>query len=299
MSGPTYIDDLESESIHILREVAASFERPVLLYSVGKDSTCLLHLSRKAFHPAPIPFTALHVDTTFKFAEMYAWRDHACREAGVELRVHTQRDGSRLRVNPGEFGLERCCGIWKTRGLLDALAEGGHDASIGGARRDEERSRAKERVFSLRNASGAWDPRRQRPEPWRLYNPRIAPGEHVRVFPLSNWTELDVWRYIDRESVPVVSLYFSARRRVVLRGGQPVPVSARAPARPGEAVEEVMCRFRTLGCVPCTGAVFSSATTVAEVVAELERERTSERATRAIDHDRTGSMEIKKREGYF
>ncbi len=295
----TLLDDLEAESVHVLREVAATCERPVLLYSAGKDSSCLLHLARKAFHPAAPPFPALHVDTTFKFDEMYELRDRACRAAGLELRVHEQRDGRRLDMNPARFGLERCCGLWKTRGLLDALAEGGFDAAIGGARRDEERSRAKERVVSLRDASGAWDPRRQRPEPWRLYNARTGPGEHVRVFPLSSWTELDVWRYVAREGVEVSSLYFAAPRPVVVRGGQLVPVSARAPARPGEVVEEVTCRFRTLGCVPCTGAVRSTARSVDEVIAELERERTSERATRLIDHDRAGSMELKKREGYF
>lgn len=293
------LDALEAESIHIIREAAAEFERPALLYSVGKDSTVLAHLARKAFAPARVPFPLLHVDTTFKFDEMYAFRDRFCRDSGLTLRVAVSAAGRRLDATPQALGIDRCCGAWKTRGLLDALAEGGHDAALGGARRDEEGSRAKERVWSRRDAHGAWDPRRQRPEPWTACNPRLAPGESVRVFPLSSWTELDVWRYVERQGLEVVDLYFARPRPVVERQGQLVPVSPRAPARPGEVVQEVRCRFRTLGCVPCTGAVRSSATTVAEVVAELEAERVSERATRLIDHDRAASMERKKREGYF
>jgi sulfate adenylyltransferase subunit 2 len=293
------LERLEAESIHIFREVVAEFERPVMLYSVGKDSSVMLRLAQRAFHPGKLPFPLLHVDTTFKFDEMYAFRDRLCAELGADLRIAVQEDGPRRGMNPFTFGIEACCGVWKTRGLLDALAAGRHDAAFGGARREEERSRAKERIYSFRDAHGQWDPRGQRPEPWNLYNGRLRPGESIRVFPLSNWTELDVWRYIEREAIPVVPLYFAAPRRVVVRGEQLIPVDARVPARAGEVVEEVLCRFRTLGCVPCTGAVRSRATTVRAVIEELERERASERATRLIDHDRAGSMELKKREGYF
>ena len=295
----SHLEQLEAESIHILREVVAEFERPVMLYSVGKDSSCMLRLAQKAFFPGKLPFPLLHVDTTFKFDEMYAFRDRMAREVGFELLVHQQKDGAPLGMNPFQFGTQRCCAVWKTQGLLDGLAAGRFEAAFGGARRDEERSRAKERIYSFRDAHGQWDPKNQRPEPWSLYNGRIHPGESIRVFPLSNWTELDVWRYIAREEIPVVPLYFAAPRQVVVKGEQLIPFDARTPARPGERIETVMCRFRSLGCVPCTGAVRSDADTVPKILAELERERASERANRVIDHDRDGSMELKKREGYF
>ncbi len=293
------LGELEAEAIHVLREVAAEFERPVMMYSVGKDSSVLLRLAQKAFAPGRIPFPLLHVDTEYKFAEMYAFRDRVCREAGVELRVHANRAALDAGANPWDLGTQRCCGQLKTRGLLDALAEGNYDALIGGARREEERSRAKERIFSWRDRHGQWDPRNQRPELWNLYNGRLHPGESIRAFPLSNWTELDIWRYIGEERIPVVPLYFAAEREVVVRAGQLIPVGAKTRLQAGEKAERVMCRFRTLGCYPCTGAVRSEAKSVAEIIIELEATRRSERTTRVIDHDADGSMEQKKREGYF
>jgi sulfate adenylyltransferase subunit 2 len=293
------LDRLEAESIHILREAAAAFERPVMMYSVGKDSSVLLRLSQKAFHPGSIPYPLLHVDTSYKFPEMYAFRDRTCAALGLELIVHRNEAALDAKTNPWSLGTVACCGQLKTKGLLDALAAGSFDAVIGGARREEERSRAKERIFSYRDRHGQWDPKSQRPELWNLYNTRVGPGESVRVFPLSNWTELDIWRYIEREEIPVVPLYFAAERAMVRRGTQLIPALGEMPLRPGEAPEKVLCRFRTLGCMPCTGAVASSARTVAEIIAELETARTSERITRLIDHDRDGSMEQKKREGYF
>jgi sulfate adenylyltransferase subunit 2 len=291
--------ELEAEAIHVLREVAAEFERPVMMYSVGKDSSVLLRLAQKAFAPGRIPFPLLHVDTEYKFAEMYAFRDRVCRDAGVELRVYANRAALDAGANPWDLGTQRCCGQLKTRGLLEALAEGNYDALIGGARREEERSRAKERIFSFRDRHGQWDPRNQRPELWNIYNGRLHPGESIRAFPLSNWTELDVWRYIADERIPVVPLYFAAEREVVVRGGQLIPVGAKTRLVSGEKAEKVMCRFRTLGCYPCTGAVRSEAKNVEEIIAELEETRRSERTTRVIDHDADGSMEQKKREGYF
>jgi sulfate adenylyltransferase subunit 2 len=293
------LTELEAEAIHIFREVAAEFERPVMMYSVGKDSSTLLRLAQKAFAPGRVPFPLLHVDTEYKFPEMYAFRDRVCREAGVELRVHANRQALDAGANPWDLGTVRCCGHLKTRGLLDALAAGSYDALIGGARREEERSRAKERVFSFRDRFGQWDPRSQRAELWGLYNGRVHPGESIRVFPLSNWTELDIWRYIAAESIPVVPLYFAAEREVVARGGQLIPVGQKTRLQPGEKPERTMCRFRTLGCYPCTGAVRSTAVTVEEIIAELEETRRSERTTRIIDYDTDGSMEQKKREGYF
>ncbi len=290
---------LEAESIHILREVAAEFERPVLMYSVGKDSSVLLRLAQKAFHPGRIPFPLLHVDTDYKFPEMYAFRDRTCAEAGVELRVFRNETAIAADTNPWDLGTVRCCGLLKTQGLLDALEAGNYDAVIGGARREEERSRAKERIYSFRDRLGQWDPRNQRPELWNLYNGRIQPGESIRVFPLSNWTELDVWRYIEAESIPVVPLYFAAERTVVRRHGQLLPIGGNTRLLPGEAPEHVTIRYRSLGCYPCTGAVESQARTVADIIAELETTRYSERVTRVIDHDQEGSMEQKKREGYF
>jgi sulfate adenylyltransferase subunit 2 len=290
---------LEAESIHILREVAAEFERPVLMYSVGKDSSVLLRLAQKAFHPGRIPFPALHIDTAFKFPEMYAFRDRVCAEAGIELRVMGNAAAIAAGTNPWDVGTVNCCGLLKTQGLLDALRAGNYDAAIGGARREEERSRAKERIYSFRDAHGQWDPKNQRPELWNLYNGCIHPGESIRVFPLSNWTELDVWRYIALEDIAVVPLYLAAQRDVVRRGGQLLPVGAKTRLLPGERVERLHVRFRSLGCYPCTGAIESAAATVADIVAELETTRYSERVTRVIDHDRDGSMEQKKREGYF
>ena len=295
----TVLDRLEAESIHIFREAAAEGQKPVMMYSVGKDSSVMLRLAQKAFHPGRIPFPLLHVDTGFKFPEMYAFRDRVCAEAGVDLIVHRNERAIGAGANPYDLGTFACCGQLKTEGLLGALAKGGFDVVIGGARREEERSRAKERIFSFRDRHGQWDPRAQRPELWNLYNTRIGPGESLRVFPLSNWTELDIWRYIERERIPVVPLYFAAPREVVRRGGQLIPADARTRLMPGEKPERVVSRFRTLGCSPCTGAVESSAANVADIIAELEHAKHSERITRIIDHDQDGSMEQKKREGYF
>ncbi|MFO1413414.1 MAG: sulfate adenylyltransferase subunit CysD [Burkholderiales bacterium] len=290
---------LEAESVHILREVAAEFERPVLMYSVGKDSSVLLRLAQKAFHPGKIPFPLLHVDTDYKFPEMYAFRDRTCADLGVELRVFRNEAAIAAGANPWDLGTVKCCGLLKTQGLLDALKAGNYDAVIGGARREEERSRAKERIYSFRDRLGQWDPRNQRPELWNLYNGRIHPGESIRVFPLSNWTELDIWRYIDAEAIPVVPLYFAAERAVVRRNGQLLPLGAKTRLLPGEVEERTTIRYRSLGCYPCTGAVESDARTVRDIIAELETTRFSERVTRVIDHDQEASMEQKKREGYF
>jgi sulfate adenylyltransferase subunit 2 len=290
---------LEAESIHILREVAAEFERPVMMYSIGKDSSVLLHLARKAFHPGRVPFPLLHIDTAYKFAEMYEFRDRVCAQQGLDLRVMTNAEAIAAGTNPWDQGTVRCCSLLKTQGLLRGLEAGRYDAVIGGARREEERSRAKERIFSFRDVHGQWDPKNQRPELWNLYNGRIHPGESIRVFPLSNWTELDIWRYVGREGIEVVPLYFAAEREVIRRGGQLIPVADRTRMLPGERAERMTVRFRTLGCYPCTGAVASSARTVAEIIDELTESRYSERITRVIDHDQDGSMEQKKREGYF
>ena len=284
---------LEAESLHIIREVAAEFARPVMLYSIGKDSSVMLRLAQKAFYPAPIPFPLLHVDTTYKFREMITFRDRYARQVGARLIVHTNKDAI-------ADGTQRCCGLLKTKSLLDALEAGGFDAAFGGARRDEERSRAKERIFSLRDPKGQWDPKRQRPELWHLLNGRIRPGESIRVFPLSNWTELDVWHYIQVEQIPVVPLYFAQERDVVVRGNSLILREQDfVPLLPGEHTERVMCRMRSLGCSPCTGAVRSTADTVPKIIQELISIRQSERQLRVIDHDQDGSMEMKKREGYF
>ena len=295
-----YLQELEAESIHILREVAASFRKPVILYSIGKDSSVLLHLALKAFFPAKPPFAILHVDTTWKFREMIAFRDRRMAELGLDLTVHVNQQGVAQGIGPVSHGPGVHTDIMKTQALIQALELHGFDAAIGGARRDEEASRAKERVFSLRSAAHRWDPRRQRPEIWRLYNGRLNPGESVRVFPLSNWTELDVWTYIAQENIPVVPLYFAADRLVVERNGMLIKVDDdRLPLLPGEQPQQRRIRFRTLGCYPLTGAVDSRAASVPEIVAELAAAHTSERQGRAIDHDQDGSMERKKREGYF
>jgi sulfate adenylyltransferase subunit 2 len=293
------LDELESEAIHIIREATAEFERPVMMYSIGKDSSVMLHLARKAFAPGQIPFPLLHVDTRYKFPEMTAFRDAAALKHGFTLQVHHSRPENDHGVNPWDLGTVRCCASLKTRGLLDTLEQGRFDAVMGGARRDEERSRAKERVFSFRDSHGQWEPRRQRPEFWSLYNTRLNSGESMRIFPLSNWTELDVWRYILREGIEVVPLYFAAERNVVERGGQLIPIGLGTRLQPGEVPVSRLCRYRTLGCYPCTGAIASKAATVEEIIAELEQTRLSERTTRIIDHDQDGSMERKKRDGYF
>lgn len=299
MKVPTHLDRLEAEGIHIMREVVAEAERPVMLYSVGKDSAVMLHLARKAFHPSPPPFPLLHVDTTWKFRAMYELRDRMAREAGVELLVHQNPEAKERGINPFDHGPLHT-DMWKTEGLKQALDEHGFDAAFGGARRDEEKSRAKERVFSFRSANHRWDPKNQRPELWRLYNARKRRGESIRVFPLSNWTELDVWQYIRREGIPIVPLYFAAERPTVERDGLLLMVDdERFRLRPGEAPTMRSIRFRTLGCYPLSGAVESTASTLTEVIQEMLLTTTSERQGRAIDHDQAASMEKKKREGYF
>jgi len=298
--SPPHLRRLESEAIFIMREVAATFERPVMLYSIGKDSSVMLHLALKAFHPAPPPFPLLHVDTTWKFHEMIRFRDETAKKFNLDLRVHTNEDGRSRNVNPFDQGSAQYTQIMKTEALKQALEAGRYDAAFGGARRDEEKSRAKERIFSFRSANHGWDPKNQRPELWSLYNTRVKPDESIRVFPLSNWTELDIWQYILAEGIDIVPLYFSAERPVVVRSGQLIMVDdARMRLLPGEVPEKRNVRFRTLGCYPLTAAVESNATTLDEIVAEMFVARTSEREGRLIDHDETGSMELKKREGYF
>jgi sulfate adenylyltransferase subunit 2 len=300
MSVRTHLQQLEAESIHIMREVAAECQRPVLLYSIGKDSSVLLRLAQKAFFPAPIPFPLLHIDTTYKFKEMIEFRDRYTAEIGAKLIVHTNRAAINEGANPFAWGTQRCCGGLKTAGLLEGLREGGYDAAIGGARRDEERSRAKERVFSFRDTRGQWDPRNQRPELWNIFNTRIHAGESLRVFPLSNWTEIDIWQYIYAENIPIVPLYFAKLRPMLIRGDSLLPIEQQfVPRLPGEEPKMVMCRMRSLGCSPCTGAIYSEADTVPKIIEELVTMRRSERQNRVIDHDQDGSMEIKKQEGYF
>lgn len=296
----SHLDRLEAESLHILREVAAEFQNPVLLYSVGKDSSVLLHLLLKAFYPARPPIPLLHVDTGWKFREMIAFRDQRATETGVELRVHQNPDGVAQGINPISHGATVHTDVMKTQALKQALDKYGFDAAIGGARRDEEKSRAKERIFSFRNAQHRWDPKRQRPELWNLYNARIHKGESVRAFPLSNWTELDIWLYIYRENIPVPSLYLAAQRPVVERDGALIMVDDdRLPLRDGEVPMHKQVRFRTLGCYPLTGAIESQADTLEKIIAEMLVATTSERQGRVIDHDPTASMEKKKQEGYF
>ena len=294
-----HLDLLEAESIQIIREVAAEFANPVMLYSIGKDSSCMVRLAQKAFHPGKIPFPLLHVDTTYKFREMIEFRDNYTKEIGAKLIVHTNTQAIDGGANPLRIGTQKCCGLLKTRALLDALAAGGYDAAFGGARRDEEKSRAKERVYSFRDEFGQWDPKNQRPELWNIYNARVDKGQHIRVFPLSNWTELDVWEYIKRESIPIVPMYFAKPRPMVVRGGSLVSAEQDFMLLPGEKTEMVMCRMRSLGCSPCTGAIRSDADTLDKIIDEMKLVRRSERENRVIDHDQEGSMELKKREGYF
>ncbi|MGZ5444409.1 MAG: sulfate adenylyltransferase subunit CysD [Thermoanaerobaculia bacterium] len=296
----SHLEQLEAESVYILREVVAEFSNPVMLYSIGKDSSVMLHLARKAFRPGRLPFPLLHVDTTWKFQEMISFRDRAARDAGADLLVWTNPEGKRLGVNPFDHGTQRYTHIMKTEALKQALDHYGFDAAFGGARRDEERSRAKERVFSFRDRFHQWDPKNQRPELWSLYNSKIRKGESIRVFPLSNWTELDVWLYIHLEKIPIVPLYLAAERPVVQRESALIMVDdGRLPMLSGERPEMRRVRFRTLGCYPLTGAIESSADTVPRVIEEMLASRSSERQGRVIDHDEAGSMEEKKREGYF
>lgn len=296
----THLQRLEAEAIHIMREVAAEAERPVMLYSVGKDSAVMLHLARKAFYPSRPPFPLLHVDTTWKFRAMYEMRGRMAAELGVDLLVHQNPEAVARGINPFDHGSALHTDLWKTQGLKQALALHGFDAAFGGARRDEEKSRAKERIFSFRNAEQGWDPKSQRPELWRLYNTRKRPGESIRVFPISNWTELDVWQYIHLEQIPIVPLYLAAERPVVERDGALIMVDDdRFPLRPGETPQLRSVRFRTLGCYPLTGAVESTAATVPQIIQEMLLTTTSERQGRVIDHDQSASMEKKKREGYF
>jgi sulfate adenylyltransferase subunit 2 len=296
----SHLKQLEAESIHIMREVAAEFDNPVMMYSIGKDSSVMAHLARRAFHPAKPPFPFLHIDTTWKFREMIEFRDRFAREVGVQMIVHTNPEGAKENITPFTVGSNKYTTIMKTQALLQALNKGGFDAAFGGARRDEERSRAKERIYSFRDRHGQWDPKNQRPELWNLYNSKIVKGESIRVFPLSNWTELDVWLYIHLENIPIVPLYFAKQRPVVERDGTLIMVDDdRIPLKPGEKPRQELVRFRTLGCYPLTGAQRSSATTLPEIIHEMLLARNSERAGRLIDFDEDAAMEMKKREGYF
>jgi len=296
----THLKQLEAESIHIIREVASEFEKPVMLYSIGKDSSVLVRLAQKAFHPAPLPFPLMHIDTTWKFRDMIAFRDRFTKESHLDLIVHTNPDGLRENVNPFDHGSEKYTTVMKTQALVQALKHHGFDAAFGGARRDEEKSRAKERIYSFRDRFQQWDPKNQRPELWNLYNAKVQKGESIRVFPLSNWTELDVWQYLYLENIPIVPLYFAQPRRVVERDGALIMVDdERMRLRPGEQPVEKMIRFRTLGCYPLSGAIESNAATLPEIIREMLLTRQSERQGRLIDHDQDASMERKKREGYF
>jgi sulfate adenylyltransferase subunit 2 len=297
--GLSHLQTLEAESIHILREAVAEFSNPAMLYSIGKDSSVMLRLAQKAFFPGRIPFPLLHVDTSYKFPEMIAFRDSYPKSIGAELIVHRNEEAIARGANPFTLGTQKCCGLLKTKSLLDALQEGGFNAAFGGARRDEEKSRAKERIYSFRDAHGQWDPKNQRPELWNLFNSRIDKNESIRVFPLSNWTELDIWLYIHVENIPIVPLYFAKPREVVIRGSSLVLIHSRDEILPAETSQIVSCRMRSLGCVPCTGAIRSDADTLPTIIEEMVSFRRSERENRAIDHDEEGSMELKKREGYF
>lgn len=296
----SHLRQLEAESIHIIREVAAEFDRPVMLYSIGKDSSVMAHLARKAFHPGKPPFPFLHIDTTWKFREMIEFRDRFAKEHGIEILVHTNQQGVKENINPFDHGSQKYTTVMKTHALLEALAAGEFDAAFGGARRDEEKSRAKERIYSFRDRHGQWDPKNQRPELWNLYNAKITKGESIRAFPLSNWTELDIWLYIHLENIPIVPLYFSKQRPVVERGGQLIMADdERLPLLPGEKPRLERVRFRTLGCYPLTAADRSDAATLPEIIREMLVTRNSERSGRLIDYDEEASMEAKKREGYF
>jgi len=294
-----HLRTLEAESIYILREAVAEFSSTVMLYSIGKDSSVMLRLAQKAFFPGKIPFPLLHVDTGYKFPEMIEFRDSYTREIGAQLIVHRNEEAIQDGANPFSLGTQKCCGLLKTKSLLDALAEGGFTAAFGGARRDEEKSRAKERIYSFRDAQGQWDPKNQRPELWNLFNSRVDKLETIRVFPLSNWTELDIWLYILAENIPIVPLYYAKERETVLRDGSLVVIHDRREVQLGEQPRFVKCRMRSLGCVPCTGAIRSEADTLPKIIEEMISFRRSERENRAIDHDEEGSMELKKREGYF
>lgn len=296
-----FLKQLESESIHIMREVVAEFKNPVMLYSAGKDSSVMVRLAQKAFYPGRFPFPLMHVDTGYKFPEMYTFRDEFCREIGAELIVERNEAWIARGCHPLDIGVDKCCSYLKTAALLDALRKHGFDAAFGGARREEEKSRAKERVFSLRDAFGQWDPKKQRPELWDLYNTRINEGETMRVFPLSNWTERDVWEYIKLEEIPIVPIYYARERDVIRRNGILIPVTSCSVSdgRVDQVIERVMCRFRSLGCIPCTGAIASTATTIDEIIGEVRSATKSERENRVIDLTSDSSMEQKKREGYF
>ncbi len=296
-----HLKQLEAEAIYILRESIAEFKQPVMLYSVGKDSSTMLRLAQKSFYPAAIPFPLMHIDTGYKFPEMYAFRDQIIAQLNLRLIIESNVTAIAQESHPQQLGTDRCCQLLKTQALLDALQKHGFDAAFGGARREEEKSRAKERVVSIRDPLGQWEPRSQRPELWQLYNTQLAPGQSARVFPLSNWTELDIWEYIQAESIPVVPLYFAQTRPMVRQGKQLIPIDTRAQPVKGESplLETVTCRFRSLGCIPCTGAIASTASTVAEIIAELKQATRSERENRLIDRSSESAMEQKKREGYF
>ncbi len=295
----SHLDILESESIYIFREVASEFQNPVLLYSIGKDSSVMLRLAQKAFYPGKIPFPILHVDTGYKFEEMIEFRDNIAKKADLRLIVHRHEDHIQKGMHPSRYGMEKCCRFLKTQALLDAISKYEFDAALGGARREEEKSRAKERVFSFRDEFGAWDPKNQRPELWNLYNTKINKGESVRVFPLSNWTEPDIWNYIKRENIEVVPLYFAKKRKIIRKNGLILLADRFNSAEDAEKIEEAMIRFRTLGCSPCSGAIESNAITVDDIIEEVLSAKYSERENRAIDHDSDNSMEQKKVEGYF
>ncbi len=295
----SHLRRLEAESIHIMREVAAEFANPVMLYSVGKDSAVMLRLAQKAFHPGRLPFPLLHVDTTWKFRAMIEFRDRFCREQGLDLKVWINPEGKAQNINPFDHGSKKHTDVMKTAALKQALNHYQFDAAFGGARRDEEKSRAKERVYSFRDRLHQWDPKNQRPELWNLYNCKVNKGESIRAFPLSNWTELDVWQYIHEDRIPIVPLYFAKPRQVAIRGNTVIPLEANVKLLPDEKPQTVMCRMRSLGCTPCSGAIRSEADTIPKIIDELKEFRRSERENRVIDHDQEGSMELKKREGYF
>ncbi len=295
----SHLDYLESESIYIMREVASEFQNPVMLYSIGKDSSAMLRLAQKAFYPGKIPFPMMHIDTGYKFSEMVKFRDKIAKELGLRLIIYKNEEYIEKGMNPNKQGMEKCCRFLKTQALLNAIKKYNFDAALGGARREEEKSRAKERVFSFRDEFGAWDPKNQRPELWNLYNTKINNGESVRVFPLSNWTELDIWQYIKKENIEIVPLYFAKMRKIIRRGNLILLADEFNSPNENEKIEEAMVRFRTLGCSPCTGAIESSADTIDDIVDEVYWVKKSERENRAIDHDSDNSMEQKKVEGYF